>query len=740
MKEEPANPEASSGCHQRPLNLDARRLSLTGGTLLPAGTNEEVIPIRVVRAGRTNPIRGFPRGLAISAASLQDGLARGLFDGVAVFFMHVLESGRDVRDLAGVTDNARWDEEAQAVIADVHAYHNTAGKEFAALAGDFRRHRERGIARPDVGVSMDSYFTTAPPPTNNQPPATAVMTALSSIDVVFRPAADGRILATSGERLPAASTEAAAGAAPGFLDQGSAHSSERLTVQPQKGGNPMSQEIETQDESARTEPEAAGAENAQAPTIARSVVAQAATLPEQEEETDPQSPDPHFSNWLSALRESTVQARLAASDLPQVVRARLAAGGYRTPADLDAAIEAARAELAALAEENVIQIGNVPPRSGRSLTAARMQTGLEQLAGAVDWIFGVREAGLPEPSLRDVRTLYHTLTGDFEFHGMFRPERVVLTGATTTTLADLAANAMNKVIVQQFARLTNWRWYEFVAYATPNDGSVQDMQWTVLGGIENLPVVPEKGAYGELDLADVAETDSFTKYGGYVPITLELIRNSDIQRLQAVPRNLATAAVRTRSAQVSAIFTANSGTGPTLDQDSTALFHANHSNLVTTAFGTDETAWKAAAQEMFQQTEVNSGKPLAFFPKYGLFPVDLYHTALSVFGYGDGLPQSYEVFSQERGLDDPRPVPLVVPDWTDATDWAYIADPAIYPVIHISYAQAPGGGSHPAPELYTVASPTAGLMFSNDVMPIKIRDWFAVGVNGYRGIGKRNVA
>jgi len=111
-----------------------------------------------------------------------------------------------------------------------------------------------------------------------------------------------------------------------------------------------------------------------------------------------------------------------------------------------------------------------------------------------------------------------------------------------------------------------------------------------------------------------------------------------------------------------------------------------------------------------------------------------------VFGYGDGLPQSYEVFSQERGMDDPRPVPLVVPDWTDATDWAYIADPAVYPVIHISYAQAPGGGSHPAPELYTVASPTAGLMFSNDVMPIKIRDWFAVGVNGYRGIGKRNVA
>jgi len=39
-----------------------------------------------------------------------------------------------------------------------------------------------------------------------------------------------------------------------------------------------------------------------------------------------------------------------------------------------------------------------------------------------------------------------------------------------------------------------------------------------------------------------------------------------------------------------------------------------------------------------------------------------------------------------------------------------------------------------------VVSETSGLMFSNDVLPIKVRDEFAVGVNGPRGIGKRNVA
>jgi hypothetical protein len=210
--------------------------------------------------------------------------------------------------------------------------------------------------------------------------------------------------------------------------------------------------------------------------------------------------------------------------------------------------------------------------------------------------------------------------------------------------------------------------------------------------------------------------------------------------LQAIPRALAAAAVRTRSAAVSALFTANSGVGPTLAQDSKALFHADHANLATTALGADATAWRAARSECFQQAELGSGKPLGIFPRFLLVPAELYDTALSILGYGEGMPTTYTPEAQGRGFADPRPVPLVVPDWTDATDWAYIVDPALFPVIQMSYSQAPGGRQHPIPELFAVVSETSGLMFSNDVLPIKVRDEFAVGVNGARGIGKRNVA
>ena len=234
----------------------------------------------------------------------------------------------------------------------------------------------------------------------------------------------------------------------------------------------------------------------------------------------------------------------------------------------------------------------------------------------------------------------------------------------------------------------------------------------------------------------------FVKYGGYVGITRKMIKNSDIQRIQAVPRALAAASVKTRSAKIAGIFTANSGQGPVLDQDSTELFKSDnsHANYATTALGTDITAWKAAAIECFKQTEVNSGKRIGVFPKYCLVPPDLYHTALAIFGYGDGRPTSYQPFSQEQPLGDPRPVPLAVPDWTDATDWAYIADPRVWPVIHMSFSADPSGRSFPAPEMWAATSETGGLLFTSDVLPIKIRDEFAYGVNGFKGIGKRIAA
>ncbi len=405
---------------------------------------------------------------------------------------------------------------------------------------------------------------------------------------------------------------------------------------------------------------------------------------------------------------------------------------------------AALAAAPPAASGGVVHIGGTPPRAHLSTGSPG---GLAQFQSAFDWIFGASSAPLPPPDLRNSAHLYRLLTGDIEHHGVFRPE-YAFANANTTTLADLAVNAMNKVIVELYANLIAYRWYELITDVQPTDGTLHDMAWIQFGGIANLPTVAEGAAYTELTVGDTKETSAFYKYGGYVGITDKMLRNSEIAKMQAIPKALAVAAVRTRSAAIASIFTQASGTGPTLAQDSTVLFHANHSNVATTAYSW--AAWKAARLECAKHAEPTSAKRLMLWPKYWLGPADLYDQALIDFGYGQGpggRPGEGAVtafndvnpYAQDRP-GDPRPIPLAVPEFTDTGDWAYIVDPRLFPVICMAYANGSAPGQHPAPELFTATDPTGGLLFTNDTLPIKVRDQWAYGVATYRGIGKRNVA
>ena len=540
---------------------------------------------------------------------------------------------------------------------------------------------------PDVGVSLVFYPEWKQSTSGER--HVASFRQIESADIVFFPAADGRIL-------------------------------EALSALNQTEVINMSDNVQTADK------EKAVTIEGQAQEKIKGFSQELDKLSSQQEEREELT-----TQWADEIAQQGISTILKNAGLPDPVRERLSKTRFNTPEEVYEAIREAREELQALDSQEVIDLGERP--------WIYTKDPKDNIQDHVDYFFGVEGAKVPPSNYRKIDQLYVALTGDTQFHGVYHPERVMLASATTTTLAEMSVDAMNKVVTAQLSRLDFWRWYERIAMPIPNDGSVQSMKLITYGGVGNLPTVAEGAAYTELTVDDVKETASFAKKGGYVGITMEMIRNSQIVQMQAVPRALAVAAVRTRSAAISALFTSNSGVGPTLAQDSIALFHASHSNVATTALGTDATAWKAARAECFEHTEVHSGKSLAVFPRFILVPAELYDTALSIFGYGEGMPTSYQPQAQDRGPVDPRPIPLVVPDWTDANDWAYVVDPQVYPVIQISYAQSPGGGSHPAPELYTVSDNNQGLIFTNDVMPIKIRDWFAVNVNGPRGIGKRNV-
>jgi hypothetical protein len=340
--------------------------------------------------------------------------------------------------------------------------------------------------------------------------------------------------------------------------------------------------------------------------------------------------------------------------------------------------------------------------------------------------------------LTGIRELYLLLSGDYEMTGMFQADRVMLANVTSTTMANMVANAMNKRVINLHAEYPKW-WQPIVSEDDFN--TLQDVKWITLGGIGELPTVAEGAAYTELTWDDQAETHSFVKKGGYLGITLEAIDKDDTRRLRAAPRALAQAAWLTVGELVSDIFTDNSGTGPTLDTDSTVLFHANHSNLGTSALSWS--AYVTARIAMMKQTEVNSSERLGALtaPKYILVPVDLEITALQILASAgepgtadnDANPEAAGNSFDAR-MANARDRVITVPLWTDTNNWALAADPKLYPSIGIGYRYGR------TPEIFSVASPTGGLMFTNDTMPVKVRFFVAVGPTDYRGLYKQNVS
>jgi hypothetical protein len=176
------------------------------------------------------------------------------------------------------------------------------------------------------------------------------------------------------------------------------------------------------------------------------------------------------------------------------------------------------------------------------------------------------------------------------------------------------------------------------------------------------------------------------------------------------------------------------------DSNTRALFHTSNSNLGTTALSWS--AWNSTRQAMRDQTELHSGEALGALtaPKFLLVPAELEVTALQILA-SEGEPGTADndvnPWAAGMGLDarlqNARSRVIVIDLWTDANNWAAVADPNLYPTIGIGYRYGR------TPEIFSVASPTAGLMFTNDTMPIKVRFVFATGPMDYRGMYKHNV-
>ena len=430
------------------------------------------------------------------------------------------------------------------------------------------------------------------------------------------------------------------------------------------------------------------------------------------------------------LCASLLDASLSAARLPaaaeESLRARFSGQTFE-PAALQQAIHETQALLSELSAGSVIQgAGHI---SAMASPEDQVNAALHDLLGAT------RPSGLESlqtAKLSGIRELYTLMTGDTGFSGGYHRERAQF--AATSNLPGLLKNAMNKLILNQWEELgrSGYRWWEPVVQVE-HFNSLQEITGVLVGEVTVLPSVSEGAAYTELALKDSAETGTWGKYGGYVGLTLEMFERDETHKLRQYPRKLASAALRRISNLVGAVFTSNSGVGPAMADTYNVFEAAHHANLGTSALAS--AAWEAAGKAIYTQSmAVGSGgtaPKLALDARYLVVPRDLRLTAMNLL-YPSFAHES-SIFSENMQRGQMGDV-ITCPEFSDANDWAALADPRLAPGIIL------GERFGVLPEIIIADGETNGALFTNDEIRMKVRHWVSVFVADYRPLYKANVA
>ena len=120
---------------------------------------------------------------------------------------------------------------------------------------------------------------------------------------------------------------------------------------------------------------------------------------------------------------------------------------------------------------------------------------------------------------------------------------------------------------------------------------------------------------------------------------------------------------------------------------------------------------------------------MAIDPRFCLVPRAMRKTAIDLFLNQWDVTATIHAENLLKGTV----VPLVVPEWTDANDWAAVADPNLCPGIIV------GERFGIMPEIFIANRETDPAVFMNDEHRLKVRHFLAVLVQDFRPLHKSNV-
>ncbi len=663
-----------------------QRINLASASVNPKGEFE----ILAITAGEGN-------GWQFTSSALQKSVS--LWDGAETYIDHHW-FGHSVHDLAGVCHSPRWDEDAKGIKLDLKPIGPGAevlreiGKQILDSGED---------PKPRVGFSADLVFTA-------QGKEVQEILQIYSVDLVVNPARGGEFIREIYQKLK---------------------------------GNSMSKEQETP----TTPPEQLTLQQVEpaldaAPVrerIQRDQQAISQLVGAQEKFKEMEQEAQKVGELRVQMCAQFLESALAASHLPAPAQERLRkqfSSRAFEPAELQSAIEDTRSLISELSGGAVVQGSRIHS----------MFDSTDKLQAAVDDLLGaprdVQAEKLEVRPLTGIRELYLMLTGDYNLHGGFFADRVQL--ATTADFTGLVKNALNKIVVNTWDQLgkAGYDWWTRIA-RSEHFNTLNTITGTLIGTVGDLPSVSEGAAYTELSIGDSPETADFVKYGGYIPLTLELIDRDESRKLSSYPRELAAAGLRKISSLVAAIFTTGSGAGPTL-ADGGALFNntavtsaGGHANLRTAALSSAE--WDSVQSAVYKQSMLiknaagvyGTGPAIAINPRFLLVPRVLQLAAMKILY--PTLENAANIYSDNMQRGQPGDV-ITVPEWSDPSDWAAVCDPILAPAIFV------GERFGLLPEIFIAGDDLSPAVFTNDEHRLKVRHFLAVWVNDFRPLHKSNVA
>lgn len=424
------------------------------------------------------------------------------------------------------------------------------------------------------------------------------------------------------------------------------------------------------------------------------------------------------------LRQTAV-TRIGASKLPQPAKDRLATRFNTlerfTEAEIDSAIKDEGEYLARFTESGAVRV----PAFG----AVSVEDRSAVIKGMLDAFFD--PANKDHRNVQSFRECYVEITGDRRVTGriencdlsrLSESLGIMRESVSSSTFSAALGDSITRRMQALYLGMVDLdTWKKVAIWGPVNDFRTQER--IRIGGYGNLPAVAQGAAYQALTSpGDEKATYAVSKRGGTEDVTLEAIKNDDVQALRRIPLELALAAKNTLYEFVFDFYRTN----PTI-YDTKALYHADHGNLFTAALAASEFAAHRLAMQ--KQTRAGSGKRLATAPTALLVPFELQETAYNLFVRGQNLDKTF--------VQTINPEVIPVSYWTDGNDWVTVGDPNRAPVVEIGFLDG-----REEPELFVQDMPNVGSMFTNDKVTYKIRHIYGgnVLVDGWKATTKAVVA